>query len=266
MLSLFVKLLSLCAAHAAVNSLIEVFPTPLGDSSINITRETFTAIDPSSLPMAFLNLHENENTSVVAVRSFLYMNGGVLVKLNKGNSRLVSFYIGSKKYTFDPNRIYTPEGIEATLKYYGSYSDDAAEEVAEFAATLLSIYNFDAQSTVLALHNNGGTYGANSYLPGGSYENDAEAVNIVPNTNPSDFYYVVDPVYYNALAKAQYNVVLQNNETVTNDGSLSYYAGLQQKPYVNFEAQAEYTAYGKQVVIQVDMLLAVKNMLMGLIK
>lgn len=261
-LSVLVSLLCLHSIHAAVNSVVEVFPTPLGDSTINITRETFSAIDPSSLQLAFLNLHENENTSVVAVRTFLYMNGGVLVKLNKGNSRLVSFYIDNKKYTFDPNRIYTPEGIEATLKYYGSYSDAAAAEVSSFASSLLKIYDFDHQSTVLALHNNGGSYGANSYLPGGTYEDDAEAVNIVPNTNPSDFYYVVDPVYYDALARAQYNVVLQNNETVTNDGSLSYYAGLQQKPYINFESQAEYTAYGMQVVIQLDMIQAVKNMLL----
>ena len=60
------------------------------------------------------------------------------------------------------------------------------------------------------------------------------------------------------MALAGYNVVLQNNETVTNDGSLSYYSGLQGKPYVNFESQAEFTSYGQQVVIQLDMVYAVK--------
>ena len=53
-----------------------------------------------------------------------------------------------------------------------------------------------------------------------------------------------------------YNVVLQNNATVTNDGSLSYYAGVQGKEYINFEAQAEYSSYGAQVVIELDMVYA----------
>lgn len=85
----------------------------------------------------------------------------------------------------------------------------------------MSIYRFDSQDTVLALHNNGGTYGADDYLPGGmlahvgarwcmracltgaitvgTYDKDASEVNIVEGSNPSDFFYVVTPYYYNAL-------------------------------------------------------------------
>ena len=49
------------------------------------------------------------------------------------------------------------------------------------------------------MHSNGGTYGADDYLPGGTYQNDASQVNIVDGSNPSDFYYVVTDYYYNTL-------------------------------------------------------------------
>ncbi|CAM9607515.1 unnamed protein product, partial [Ectocarpus fasciculatus] len=231
----------------------------IGITTIKLTREEF------SLPQgrrsdeissfAFLNLHENENTSVVAARSFLLTHGGSLVKFNNGFSRLISFQLssGGATYSVDPNRIFTEEGIVATLKTYGPYSDEAVAEVKKLADEILSLYQFDQQSTVLALHNNGGTYGADDYLPGGTYQNDASQVNIVDGSNPSDFYYVVTEYYFKTLAEMGYNVVLQNNATVTNDGSLSYYSGIAGKGYINFEAQAEYTSFGAQVVVEFDM-------------
>lgn len=235
----------------------------VGDTLTKITKEVFpvpTGCANCDLNLAFLNLHENENTSVVAVRSFLLFNGGSLVKFSKGDTRLVEFQIDSAHYAIDPNRMFTPEGIQSSLAQYSSYTSEAGAEVAKLADFVLDIYEFDRQSTVLALHDNGGTYGANSYLPGQSYENDAAAVNIVEGTNPSDFFYVVDPVYYQSLKSAGYNIVLQNNETVSNDGSLSYFAGVKGKAYINFEAQAEYGAVGKQVVVQLDMIAAVSDM------
>jgi len=243
---------------------VKTFGVPLGDTVINVTKEVFpmpVGCMNCSPDLSFINLHENENTSVVAVRSFLYFNGGSLVKFAKGNTRYVTFTLDKKSYTADPNRIFSPEGIKATLEANGRYSDAAAAEVQYLAEQILSIYGFTDQSTVLSLHNNGGSYGADSYLPGGVYEDDAEKVNIVQGSNPSDFMYVVDPALYEAIVVQDYNVVLQNNETVTNDGSLSYYCGLQGKPYVNFEAEAETSSFGHQIVLQLDMIKNVKDII-----
>jgi hypothetical protein len=251
-----------CAGYIATNT--QVYTIRVGDTNVNLTKEVFPI--PANclncdLNLAFLNLHENENTSVVAVRSYLYQHGGSLVKFAKGNTRYVTFKIGQDSFTADPNRIFTPEGVKSTLQANGKYSDEAALQVQNLASQILSIYDFASQTTVLALHNNGGSYGASSYLPGGPYANDAEKVNIESGSNPSDFYYVVDPVMYDTIVAKKYNVVLQNNDTVTNDGSLSYYCGLQNTAYVNFEAQSEYTSYGKQTVIQLDMIYAIHDIL-----
>lgn len=244
--------------HGAVLTSLTSHQVTIGDTSITVTKEVFQSAYPCSAPpvLAFLNLHENENTSVTAVRSYLYSHGGSLVKFNVGHSRLISFSMGKNKYSVDPNRIFTPEGISATLAQYSKYTTEAATEVEKLASFVLDVYDFNSQTTVMALHNNAGSYGAQSYLPGGAYEKDAEKVNIVNGTNPSNFFYVVEPYFYDALSARGYNIVLQNNATVQNDGSLSYFAGLQGKQYVNFEAIAEYTAIGQQVVIQLDMIYA----------
>jgi hypothetical protein len=265
-LALFFLYLCSFALGGYLNTQVKTFGVLVGDTMINITKEVFqmpigcTSCSPD---LSFLNLHENENTSVVAARSFLYYNGGSLVKFAKGNSRYVTFKMGNTKYTVDPNRIFTPEGIKATLQSNGPYSDAAATEVQYLADQLLTIYGFNDQLNVLSLHNNGGTYGADSYLPGGVYEDDAEEVNIVAGSNPSDFLYVVDPALYEAIVANEYNAVLQNNATVTNDGSLSYYCGLQGKPYVNFEAEAETTSFGKQILLQLDMIKSIKEIIAG---
>lgn len=267
----------------SVSNNIIITQLKIGDSLINISKEIFplkdscclmkeeysrtsssssrASLDCNCINYSFLNLHENENTSVVSARSFLYSNGGSLTRFNHGSSRLISFSLNKVLYSFDPNRMFTMEGIQSTLKQYGPYSTDAANAVSKFASDVLNIYEFTSQTVVLALHNNAGSYGASSYLPGGPYENDASAVYIEKGTNPSDFYYVVNPDYFDWFANHGYNVVLQNNETVTNDGSLSYYCGLQGKEYINFESLAEYSSYGVQVIIQLDMIDAVKQML-----
>jgi len=246
----------------------------VGDTSLNITLETFPVpfdCESCELNLSFLNLHENENTSVVAVRNFLYFNGGKLVKFNKGDSRLVTFVFKNSSYSVDPNRIFTTKGITDSLLTYNpslgntEIPDDLVSEVAGLAASVLSVYDIDAVPVVLALHNNGGSYGANSYLPGGPYENDAAEVYISAGRDPSDFYYVVDMVYYEYLSAEgrEYNVVLQDDASVSDDGSLSYYCGQAHvnKQYVNFEAVAETGAWGSQVVVQLDMLQEVKRML-----
>ena len=152
--------------HSAFRSNTTDYSVMVGVTEIKLTHEEFKT--PSSIVMsgramdsatgyAFLNLHENENTSVVAARSFLLTHGGSLVKFNNGHSRLISFRLeqGGAVFSVDPNRMFTEEGIAASLKTYGivssavlsarrpsyllschvlgPYSDDAVVEVQKLA-------------------------------------------------------------------------------------------------------------------------------------
>jgi len=237
-------------------ALVVVYPYQLGTLSMNITVES----RPGPLAhISFLNVHENENTSVVAIRAMQLYRGGVVTRLNHGGGRYIRFQLAgdpipANVYVFDPNRMFTPFGIQQTLKLNGNYSDAAAAAVAQFAAQVLSVYNFNAQATVYSLHNNG-DYSALDYLPGHIFANDAAAVYLNSAISPHNFYFVTTQRLYDTIMASGNNVVLQSTTSVSDDGSLSYYCYLQNnRDYVNIEALAEYTASGDQVIKQLIML------------
>jgi len=51
------------------------------------------------------------------------------------------------------------------------------------------------------------------------------------------FFYVTERKHFDGLKAKGYNVVLQNNDAVTDDGSLSVYCGRQKITYINVEAE-----------------------------
>src|SRR5690606_20180028 len=105
-----------------------------------------------------------------------------------------------------------------------------------FGDALVAVYRPD--SLVVTLHNNTpDAYSALSYAEGGTYERDAEAVHLAPGADPDDFFFVTDRSLFARLAVEGFNVVLQDNEAVTDDGSLSVWAARRGLPYVNVEAE-----------------------------
>ncbi len=65
----------------------------------------------------------------------------------------------------------------------------------------------------------------------------AARVHLEPGRDADDFFFVTDPGWFDRLAALGFNVVLQDNTGVTDDGSLSVLAGRLGIPYVNVEAQ-----------------------------
>ena len=76
-----------------------------------------------------------------------------------------------------------------------------------------------------------------SYAPGGSEAQNAADVFISEREDIDDFFYTTDSTIFYNLKQAGFNVVLQNNKAVVNDGSLSVYCGYNNMRYVNIEAQ-----------------------------
>jgi len=241
------------------------YPYILGSTMINITVYTQPSRKQSqhlAIPSySFINLHENENTSVVAAKTLIYQKGGgSIVFLQHGGTRDITFEFHGKTYSIDPNRMFTWAGLEANLQPFDS---EAAAAVTEFAQTLLEIYQFDALPIILALHNNSPSYSALDYLPGGPYAEDASKVHIGRNFNPRDFFFISNGIegnhLYNCLTEQGFNAVLQvpyltPNSTLTDDGSLSVYSAIHHKPYVNTEAAAECCSQGTAIVNQLILL------------
>lgn len=218
----------------APRSAAEIVPHRLGNTEIAFAVHSTGHPQP-----AFLVLHDNEDTAVESGLEMIRSQGGRLVEVRAGGRRLLSFELAGQTWRFDPNRVFTEAGAEATVR---SHSGDApagvVAEVRRFADAVLAVYGVDSTPVVVTLHNNSeGDYSALSYAPGGDHAGDAAAIHLPLGADPDDFFFVTDRALYDALVPAGFAVVLQDNTRVTDDGSLSVWAGRRGIPYVNVEAQ-----------------------------
>ena len=231
----------------SVVSRVEVLAAADADSAITVQSvfvhigETPVEIRISERPCerdcwSAINVHDDEDTAVEAGLAVLRREGGRLVELRHGGTRNLGFRLGGEAFTVDPNRIFTDAGRARTLASLSRDTPAARAAVAAFADTLLAIYGRPV--LVLALHNNTeDNYSAASYAPGGTEAREAAEVRLTPGTDPDDFVFVTDPDLYRSLLESQFNVVLQNNDAMTDDGSLSVWAAQNGLRYANVEAQ-----------------------------
>jgi hypothetical protein len=190
--------------------------------------------------LTFLVLHDDENTAVEAGIEVIRRHGGRLIEVRAAGERNVRFEQGGRTYAFDPNRVFTVAGARETLRRQSPSGSSAAalDAVRRFAREVVDLGFDSAAPAVVTLHNNtDGAYSANSYALGGEFATDATAMHVPLDGEPDDFFFVTDSTAYSALHDRGFSVVLQNNATVTDDGSLSVWAGRRGLPYVNVEAE-----------------------------
>jgi hypothetical protein len=163
---------------------------------------------------------------------------GRLVELRHRGTRNIVFHVGSERFECDPNRIFTASGIRQTLENLSRWDASSQHAVEIFSAKLLQVYSLDTVRAVVALHNNTeDSYSAKSYVEGQELTNDAAEVHLEDGKDTDDFFFVTEKTFFHALQAKQFNVVLQDNLAVTDDGSLSVYCGQQDITYINIEAQ-----------------------------
>jgi hypothetical protein len=206
-----------------------------------------------------LSLHEDEKTAAAAGLALLPVAGGRFVGLLHRGRRELDFTLGAAHYRIDPNRIFSPAGIKATLAHYGEDALSARQSVAAFADSVLSRAGFYQASAIIALHNNHpGGYSVASYLPGGPLSADALAVHLTEGQPADNFFYLTDARLFAPLAAQGFNVVLQDRNHVSDDGSLSVYAARHGVPYLNVEAGRG------QLAAQTQMLRVALQLLQGM--
>ncbi|MBA2498869.1 MAG: hypothetical protein H0V30_04005 [Chitinophagaceae bacterium] len=211
-----------------------VYPFQFGDNTINLIITEFEG----TRNLVMINLHDNERTSINAGKKVLSEKGGILIRIDNQNTRLISFMLDDKKYTFDPNRMFTRPGVEASLKLNSQSTPQAIDIVSRFADSLLSKIPQNTEK-IIALHNNDASPGLSihSYSPGGAYEKEATQVYVNFEKDPDDFFLSTTHPHFLKVVTHGYNAILQNNKDVTDDGSLSVYMGLRNRAYINVEAE-----------------------------
>jgi hypothetical protein len=212
------------------------------------TRTVFYKIGETQIPVklmqygevkdiVYINLHADEITSIQAAKLVLEKEGGTLIKIENNNKRNIRFRLKGRYYQFDPNRMFSREGVVQTLTRLGRISPDAIAEVERFGKRILDLIPKNP-SILIALHNNtDGLFGIQSYLPGKERESDAKKVYADPGQDPDDIFLTTDSLFFEHLAAQKYNSVWQDNGNARKDGSLSIYCGERDITYLNCETQ-----------------------------
>lgn len=206
---------------------------PLGNTTMKVVT---TCYIPCSSKVLFLNVHENERTSVKAASDYLIDNGGTIVHLQHSGERNLTFMLNDTTYIVDPNRMYSKKGLQASLNNLSTYNANADSAIQTVADKILQLV--DENNLVVALHNNTDkNFSIADYKKGGAEAKNAALLYINPAMDADDFILTTERSIYQQIKDKKISVVLQDNKRVIDDGSLSVYAGKNKKPYINIEAQ-----------------------------
>ena len=160
------------------------------------------------------------------------------MKTFKGRALLVenqTRVIQAGKLTFDPNRMFTQEGLERNLV---RLNPEASEEdrkrihkkVAKDREKLLRALTPPANGLLTVLHNNSRGYSVKDEI---EISNDSS---IPAPDQPNEFMLCTDPKDFSILKQSPFNVVLQNQAKGPDDGSLSRLSATRNIRYLNIEA------------------------------
>jgi len=227
----------------------------IGNDSVQIITDTFPTLNAS---IVFVNLHENEQTSVNAAKKFLMKEGGIMIRLQQSGNRNIGFRFNNKNYVFDPNRIFTAAGRKDNLNKLSFYDNKADSMLQAFANEILQ--PLSQYKLIVALHNNtNNNFSINSFKKGGKEAKNAKKVYTNAAMDADDFVLTTEAAVYNFLKQQQINVVLQNNEACDDDGSLSVYCGRNNIPYINIEAEIGHEAVQEKIISLLAPLFKVYN-------
>ncbi|MFC0771385.1 hypothetical protein [Terrimonas alba] len=207
----------------------------------------------------FINLHDDENTSVEGVSNTLENNGGTLIKIENNGKRNIQFRHRGKNYSIDPNRIFSRTGIRKTLAQSGKVNSKLVDEVGSFASHILKLIPGETRF-VIALHNNAnGNLSVTEYLPGNKREKDAQKVFVATGQDPDDFFLTTDSLFFQYLSASHFNSILQDDINVEQDGSLSVYFGGKNISYLNCEAEHGRVAQYERMIAAALKYITAKN-------
>jgi hypothetical protein len=209
-----------------------VIEVPLADTFV-----VFHWHHPENHRLMFLVIHDDENTSTRVAYAAMDDFGASLLELKNDGKYHYTLLYDSSAYVFNPNRIFSLNGIEGTLSQMGPCSPEVVGHIDRFANLVAGAF-FYLPEFIVALHNNrNGGFSIESYLSDTLLMPVAERVAVHAGRDPDDFFYVTDPVHFDLLSEQGFNVVLQARSPFADDGSMSVWCARMGIPYINIEAE-----------------------------
>lgn len=203
--------------------------TLLGDSTTSAGPIRFQVVRNRSSARRYLHIHGNETTSREVLREHMRTHRGTahFIQSVERHVRILGGEI-------DPNRMFSREGAEASLR---RLNKDWSQQQVSRAIDLLDrkreklirALSPPRGGILIAMHNNARGYSVKDEVP----ISDEVALN--DPQHPHEFFLAVQPSDFRLLAKGPYNAVLQNTVPRKDDGSFSRLAAKRGMRYVNLE-------------------------------
>jgi len=196
------------------------------------TLLSFTEYRNATENLFFVRVHGDELEAQITGKWAVKQYGGVFLDINNA-TRDVFFEINHKKIAFDPNRIFSEEGIKQDLLEHGHLaSDDEIAQIQKFSEFVLN------RSTrfehIIALHNNE-EFNIAFYLAGGECFGSAQDIHVDPSQHKNDLIIVTHRDDFEACKAHKLNVVLQNKAQADHSGGFSEYCCKKNIRYFNVE-------------------------------
>ena len=213
-----------------------------GTASEILNIDSFCVGAPWS-KVVWIHPHANEITSrQIAIQFIAQQQQGCLYSFQHTGSRNIQIRNNHINYYFDPNRIFTAHGRQHTLKCIHGNCTEAIKQLNLAVENFIHTY-LKQPDLIVAFHNNRqGGLSINSYQGKGYLARNVYKTVRFPQANAHDFFYVTSATAFQFFAQRGFNVAQQNNQQVQDDGSLSVWAALNRKDYINIEAGMDHVA------------------------
>ncbi len=213
------------------------------DTSVSFSSIDFEVVKNGKSNKHYIWIHGDEKTANMAIKYHLNLYNGTAFLINS-EEREVFFY----DTKIDPNRIFSRSGSFKTLtkfklEWAPGIVKKALDELDKERGQFLDILFPDFGGVLIAVHNNFHGYDLRSELKNHT------KVSINPKENLRDFIICTDPNDFDTLSKdVHYNVILQNQISGEDDGSLSWAALRNGVRYVNIEARLGWLSQQKKML------------------
>lgn len=178
----------------------------------------------------YLLIHGNERTAYDVLTAHMNSHAGI-ASLVTGTRRNMKH----GGLVFDPNRIWSREGAEKNIRTLNPQASYESQELVlkmldRGRAKLIKAILPPSPGLLIAMHNNSRSYSVEDEIP------ISDKVSLHDRSNPHEFMLATDAADFDILTNSPFNVVLQNNAPLEDDGSLSRLAAKRGVRYVNIEA------------------------------
>lgn len=211
-------------------------------STLSFLGVKFKIIKNGDSPNRYIWLHGDEMTAKMALNSHINEYSGIAFFI-QNESREIPY----KSTIVDPNRLFSRIGSYHALKKFkpnweSNLLEEALEQIDIERKNFLKLIMPSKEGFLISVHNNFRGYNVKNEIK------KSQKISIKNDQSPRDFILCTNEKDYMKLESGPYNVVLQNQLPLKDDGSLSWAMLRKNIRYINVEIRLGYLSKQKKIL------------------